>query len=76
MQQVQEAEGAAEGQQQQPLVDRVAQWEAIAAQEYKADGIADGWDSEPEEEETAEQKYIKARMHAFWHASMQISALW
>ena len=48
-------------------MDRVAQWEAIAAQQYREDGVVDGWDSGPDEEETAEQKYIKvpSQAHAF-----------
>jgi len=39
--------------------DVMAKWETIAQEEYAADGDADGWDSEPEERETAEEKYIR-----------------
>ncbi|KAK9904172.1 hypothetical protein WJX75_005923 [Coccomyxa subellipsoidea] len=43
-----------------PIEDQVKKWEIIAAKEYQFDGLADGWDSDVEEEETPEQKYIKA----------------
>eukprot|EP00894_Picocystis_sp_ML_P004328 jgi/Pico_ML_1/54845/g703.t1 len=42
------------------MEDRFAIWEAIAKIEYAADGNLDGWDSEKEEEETADDKYAKA----------------
>lgn len=42
------------------MEDRMAVWEAIAKIEYAADGNLDGWDSEKEEEETADDKYARA----------------
>ena len=44
---------------QTPVVDTISLWEQIAAKEYQADGEEDGWDSEPEEEETQEEKYAR-----------------
>ena len=41
--------------------DKSRHWASIAAAEYKADGNADGWDSDASDHETAEQKYIKVR---------------
>jgi hypothetical protein len=73
--QVYAADGDGGGlQQEQPLVDRVAQWGAIAAQQYRADGAADGWDSGPDEEETAEQKYIKVPDQAHDHDNPPLHA--
>lgn len=45
----------------QKLVDRVVEWEAKAAEQYKEDGIADGWDSDISEPENAEQRYIRVK---------------
>ncbi|CAL8470902.1 g10444 [Coccomyxa elongata] len=44
----------------QPIEDQVKKWDFIAEREYQFDGNADGWDSDVAEEETPEQKYIKA----------------
>jgi hypothetical protein len=44
---------------EQPVKDTVKEWEMIAAEEYKFDGVADGWDSDTGEQETPEDKYIK-----------------
>ncbi|KAK9833748.1 hypothetical protein WJX74_004831 [Apatococcus lobatus] len=45
---------------QDPFEDRSKLWETMAALQYGADGVADGWDSDEPETETPEQKYIKA----------------
>lgn len=42
------------------MVDKVTEWKLKAAEQYKADGASDGWDSNDSEPETAEQKYIRA----------------
>ena len=39
--------------------DQSAVWEGIARTEFAADGCDDGWDSEPEIQETEEERYIK-----------------
>ncbi|KAK9866675.1 hypothetical protein WJX84_002407 [Apatococcus fuscideae] len=44
---------------QDPFEDRSKLWETMAALQYGADGVADGWDSDEPETETPEQKYIK-----------------
>ena len=45
---------------EEPVEDVISKWERIAQTEYAADGNADGWDSDVEEEkETAEEKYIR-----------------
>ena len=41
------------------LVDKVLEWEQKAAEQYKEDGLSDGWSSDVAEPETAEQKYIR-----------------
>ena len=46
-----------------PVVDQLALWAGIAKAEYAADGDAAGWDSEPEEEETEQERYIKENPH-------------
>lgn len=40
-------------------VDQYRVWEAIAQAEFGADGLTEGWDSDTEEYETPEQKYMK-----------------
>lgn len=45
------------------ILDKVRLWGAIAAQQYREDGAADGWDSDASEEETAEQEYVKVLAH-------------
>lgn len=45
----------------EPIEDKVKKWELIAAEEYRFDGSADGWDSDMANEETPEQKYIKVK---------------
>jgi len=47
---------------EQGVVDRVMQWEQNAARQYADDGVADGWDSEDSQPETAEQRYIRVRL--------------
>ena len=51
-----------------PFEDRSKVWETMAALQYRADGVADGWDSDEPDTETPEQKYIKVwyppRKHA------------
>ncbi len=42
-----------------PFEDRSKVWETMAALQYRADGVADGWDSDEPDRETPEQKYIK-----------------
>lgn len=42
-----------------PFEDRSKVWETMAALQYRADGVADGWDSDEPDTETPEQKYIK-----------------
>ena len=42
-----------------PVQDQSRLWEAIGAAQFCSDGVADGWDSDPEESETAEEKYLK-----------------
>ncbi|QDZ21659.1 hypothetical protein HOP50_06g41860 [Chloropicon primus] len=44
---------------EEPVPDVIAKWGSIAQAEYAADGDSDGWDSEPEEKETAEEKYVR-----------------
>ena len=34
-------------------------WEAIAAAQFCTDGVADGWESDGSDHDTAEQKYLK-----------------
>lgn len=43
----------------QKLIDKVVEWERKAAQQYAADGNAEGWSSDVSDEETAEQTYIR-----------------
>ncbi|KAK9861171.1 hypothetical protein WJX84_008535 [Apatococcus fuscideae] len=43
-----------------PFEDKLKLWEAMAAVQYRTDGVADGWDSDEPDTETSEQKYIKA----------------
>ena len=42
-----------------PFEDKLKLWEAMAAVQYRTDGVADGWDSDEPDTETSEQKYIK-----------------
>ena len=56
-----------------PIEDQVKKWEIIAAKEYQFDGLADGWDSDVEEEETPEQKYIKVK---FWTPACSCNPCW
>jgi hypothetical protein len=51
------AEGPEEGARAPP--DQAAVWEGLARMEFAADGCDDGWDSEPEVQETEEERYIK-----------------
>jgi len=44
-----------------PVQDRLRGWGEAAAAQFRADGAADGWDSDASDEETAEQKYMRAR---------------
>jgi hypothetical protein len=44
-----------------PVQDRLRGWGEAAAEQFRADGAADGWDSDASDEETAEQKYMRAR---------------
>lgn len=44
---------------EKPVQDQSRLWEAIGAAQFCSDGIADGWDSDTEESETAEEKYLK-----------------
>ena len=43
----------------EPVPDTITTWEKIAAEEFAADGDDDGWDSEPEEVETEEERYAR-----------------
>jgi hypothetical protein len=43
----------------QSLPRRSKLWEAIAAAQFSADGVMDGWDSDDSDHETPEQKYMK-----------------
>jgi len=52
-----EGSGPEEGARAPP--DQAAVWEGIARMEFAADGCDDGWDSEPEVQETEEERYIK-----------------
>ncbi|KAK9830214.1 hypothetical protein WJX72_010381 [[Myrmecia] bisecta] len=45
---------------QEPIIDRVKLWETIAAAQFSADGISEGWDSDVSDDETPEHKYLKA----------------
>ena len=45
----------------QKLVDKVMEWEQKAAEQYKEDGLSEGWESDNSEPETAEQRYIRVR---------------
>lgn len=44
----------------QPIEDRLRGWGDAAAAQYGADGATDAWDSDVSEEETPEQKYMRA----------------
>lgn len=44
---------------EKPVQDQSRLWEAIGAAQFCSDGVADGWDSDTEESETAEEKYLK-----------------
>ena len=44
---------------EKPVQDESRLWEAIGAAQFCSDGVAEGWDSDTEETETAEEKYLK-----------------
>ena len=44
----------------QPVEDRLRGWGDAAAAQYGADGATDAWDSDVSDEETPEQKYMRA----------------
>lgn len=43
-----------------PVEDRLRGWGDAAAAQYGADGATDSWDSDVSDEETPEQKYMRA----------------
>ena len=53
--------------------DTLAEWEAKAAQQYGFDGDMAGWDSAAEEEETAEQKYIRVSARTILFACLHLA---
>ena len=63
-----------------PVEDRLRGWGDAAAAQFGADGATDSWDSDVSEEETPEQKYMRAcpacrACHCVaWAASAAISA--
>lgn len=58
--QLRSVDGEEEGSRaEQGVVDRVMQWEQNAARQYADDGVADGWESDDSQPETAEQRYIR-----------------
>ena len=51
-----------------PVRDELKLWETKAAAQFRLDGDDAGWDSDEPEEETQEEKYIKARLTCWQHA--------
>jgi hypothetical protein len=61
--QLRSVDGEEEGSRaEQGVVDRVMQWEQNAARQYADDGVADGWESDDSQPETAEQRYIRVSL--------------
>jgi hypothetical protein len=52
--------------QEQPILDRSQLWADIAAASFGADGVMDGWDSDNEQPQSSESKYLRVRL---WHMS-------
>ena len=46
-------------------------WEALAAAQFCADGVTEGWDSDDSDAETPEQKYMKVHIDMLLHGVIE-----
>ena len=58
-----------------PVRDELKLWETKAAAQFRLDGDDAGWDSDEPEEETQEEKYIKAWPSCWQHAYLHHQSL-